>query len=198
MARPCRVLMSRLLRPCLSYDSTDADGSYSLTVLAGTYQVEVSKTGYASPASQIVTVPPSQSSINFTFPQRYTISGAVRDFDNTPMQVCSCSKPTLAPLRFYDTRCQWPLLACRHHRHVPGQVSKTSYPSPAQQTVTVPPNQSKVYFVFPRRYTIRGVVRDYDGTPLAGVTCAASRSASRRAPMPAGATRCSCPPASTA
>ena len=95
MAPPYRMPMFRRISgPVSAYGSTDASGRYALTVIAGTYQVEASKTDYPGPPPQAVTVPPSLTNVDFTFPQRYTISGTVKDYDGTPVQVL-----TFAPLQ---------------------------------------------------------------------------------------------------
>ena len=64
---------------------TDARGMYTLTVSADTYRVSVSKPGYPPPSEQMVTVPPDRTDVNFTFPQRYTIGGTIRDYNHTPL-----------------------------------------------------------------------------------------------------------------
>jgi hypothetical protein len=53
--------------PVSDSDYTDATGIYTLTVISGTYAIEVSKSGYFPPPEQTVTVPPSQTGVDFVF-----------------------------------------------------------------------------------------------------------------------------------
>ena len=154
--------------PVSASGSTDANGLYSLTVIAGTYEIEASKTDYPSPPRQTVTVPPSQTNVDFTFPQRFTITGTVRDYDGTPVQSAQV-RTYSGPISAYDSTDadgSYTLNVIAGTYQV--EASKTGYPSPSRQTVTVPPSRANLDFGFPRRYAVTGVVRDYDGTPLAG------------------------------
>ena len=56
--------------PIYDSDSTGADGTYTLTVIAGAYRIEVSKSDYPAPPPQTVTVPPSRADVDFTFLER--------------------------------------------------------------------------------------------------------------------------------
>ena len=166
--------------PVSAYDSTDANGGYSLTVVAGTYQIEASKTGYAGPPQQTVTVPPSQPNVDFTFPQRYTISGSCATTTARPCkdaQVRTYSGPTSAS-DSTDANGSYSLTVVAGTYQV--EVSKTGYPSPPQQTVTVPPSRANLDFAFPRRYAVTGVVLDHQQHAVGG------RNSAQRATRPPG------------
>ncbi len=153
--------------PVSDYDYTDAGGVYTLTVSAGTYTIRVSKGDLPSPPGQTVTVPPDQV-VDFTFPQRFTISGTVRDYDDTPMEGAwvSISGGPVSDSDHTDASGVYTLTVTAGTYTV--RASKSGLPGPPGQTVTVPPDQV-VDFTFPQRLTISGTVRDYDGTPIDGV-----------------------------
>ena len=151
--------------PVSAYARTDATGAYALTVLAGTYHVSVDKSGFPDLPEQTITVPPNQT-VNFTFPQRYTISGKVLDWDGTPIVDASVSTKYGDPVSAYartDATGAYALTVLAGTYHV--SVDKSGYPDLPEQTITVPPNQT-VNFTFPQRYTISGKVLDWDGTPI--------------------------------
>lgn len=155
--------------PVQAYDSTDANGTYELVVTAGAYHVSIYKSGLPSLPDQMVTVPPSQT-VNFTYPQRFTISGKVLDWDGTPIQGASISTDYNDPVQAYDStdaNGAYELAVTAGAYHV--GIYKSGLPSLPDQVVTVPPNQT-VNFTYPRRYTIRGTVRNYDGAAVQGAT----------------------------
>ena len=147
-------------------DWTDASGYYSLTVTAGTYHVNAGKYGLPNPPEQTVTVPPNQV-VDFAFPQRYTIRGTVRDHDGTPVQDARVTTEWGDPV--YDSD-QTDATGAYTLTVIAGTytigASKDGYPDPGDQEVTVPPDASGVDFAFPQQYTIRGTVRDHDGSPV--------------------------------
>jgi protocatechuate 3,4-dioxygenase beta subunit len=146
---------------------TNANGVYTVTVISGTYEVRVVKADYPAPPARTVSVPPSRTEQDFFFPQRYAISGAVHDFDGEPLADVLITSQPGGYSTFSEPDGSYAL------RVLTGTYSLSAflqgYPAPAAQSVTVPPDRSGVDFTFPRRYTIRGTVRDYDGTPLAGL-----------------------------
>ncbi len=151
--------------PTYTWAYTDASGNYALTVNAGTYHILPEKYGLPGPPKQTVTVPPNQTA-NFIFPQRYTISGKVLDWNGTPFENANVSTNWDDPYRAYawtDATGAYTLIVSAGTYHV--SVSKSGLPSLPEQTATVPPNQV-LNFTYPRRYTISGKVRDWDGTPL--------------------------------
>lgn len=143
---------------------TNANGVYTVTVIFGAYELRVVKADYPAPPARTVSVPPNRTEQDFFFPQRYAISGAVHDFDGEPLaDVLITSQPggysTFSePDGSYALR----LLSGAYRL----SVFLQGYPPPAAQGVTVPPERSGVDFSFPRRYAIRGVVRDSAGNPL--------------------------------
>lgn len=155
--------------PIYAWDYTDASGNYTLNVNAGTYHISAEKYGWPGPAKQTITVPPNQT-LDFTFPQRYTISGKVLDWDGTPLENATVSTTWDDPYQAYaqtDATGAYTLVVRAGTYHV--SVSKYPLPSLPEQTVTVPPSQV-LNFNYPRRYTISGTVRDYDGTPIENAT----------------------------
>lgn len=155
--------------PVQAYDSTDATGAYELVVTAGVYHVEIYTSGLPSLPDQTATVPPNQT-VNFTYPQRFTISGKVLDWDGTPIAGASISTDYKDPVNAYDTTDAtgaYELVVTAGVYHV--GIYKSGMPNLPDQTITVPPNQT-VNFTYPRRYTIRGTVRNYDGAPVQGAT----------------------------
>jgi protocatechuate 3,4-dioxygenase beta subunit len=155
--------------PVSASAQTDATGAYALTVLAGTYHVSVYKSGLPNLPEQTVTVPPNQV-VNFTYPARYTISGKVLDWDGMPIAGASVSTKYSDPVSASaqtDATGAYALTVLAGTYHV--SVYKSGLPNLPEQTVTVPPNQV-VNFSYPRRYTIRGTVRNYDNTPVKDVS----------------------------
>lgn len=77
--------------PAYVYASTNVSGVYTLTIpTAGVYHIRANR--YATglnPTGQVVTVPPSQINVDFTFPQRFTARGTVRDHTGAPVQNAS-------------------------------------------------------------------------------------------------------------
>jgi len=162
--------------PIFVYGSTDATGSYSLTVVAGAYQVEVSKTGYGSSASQTVAVPPSQSSVNFTFAQRYAVTGFVRDYRGLPLVAAKVSAAGIETTTGTSGSYALQLpdgLYCLN-------ATGGNRPSPFPLAVLAPPGGSGLDFTFPEYFTITGVVRDYDGTLLSDISIRTSSGLSAR------------------
>jgi len=149
---------------------TDGNGLYTLTVLAGSYTVQASKNGYGMAPPRVVIVPPSRGSIDFTFPPRYTIRGTVRDYDGSPMAGIWVSTTSGDPAYDADVtnaNGTYTLTVIPGTYHVRAAFYYDSL-DPPMQTVIVPPNRTGVDFVFPRRYTIQGSVRDARGTAVSG------------------------------
>ncbi|MCX6030252.1 MAG: carboxypeptidase-like regulatory domain-containing protein [Chloroflexi bacterium] len=150
-------------------DTTGADGLYSLTVVSGTYTLAASKSGYASPPRQQVTVPPSRADVDFTFVQHYTVTGTVRDYDGKLLSWVTVRSSPLDIQVNTDSNGRYTI-------RLPGGLyclsveNSSDRPAPPQQPVFVPPSQADVDFTYPQRYTIRGTVRDADGTPMQGVS----------------------------
>ena len=61
--------------PMYASAQTDTSGAYTLTVTAGTFTIDASKTGFPDAEDRLVTVPPDATGVDFTFPQPYPISG---------------------------------------------------------------------------------------------------------------------------
>jgi protocatechuate 3,4-dioxygenase beta subunit len=165
-----------------SYDSdnTGAEGTYRLTVLAGSYSVRVTGSRRIGPAERAVTVPPDQTALDFTFARAYTVSGTARDVTGAPVSgvyvyLCPseggyCTNDTTNDSGLYS------LLAPAGAWWV--SAYKSGLPEPPGQEVTLPPAQTGVDFLFPvpaaEPYTIAGAVHDPDGNPLVGQRVRAS------------------------
>ena len=155
--------------PMYASDWTDANGAYSLALNAGTYHIKAEKYGWPASPAQTITVPPAQT-VNFTLPQRYTISGKALDWDGSPILGASISTDYNDPVQAYastDATGAYTLIVTAGAYHV--GIYKSGLPDLPDQTVTVPPNQT-VNFTYPRRYTIRGTVRNYDGAAVQGAS----------------------------
>ncbi|PKO22308.1 MAG: hypothetical protein CVU38_10085 [Chloroflexi bacterium HGW-Chloroflexi-1] len=151
--------------------NTDASGVYTLTVIAGRYTVNPRIPGVIKQPEQTVTVPPNAEGIDFTAPQRYAISGVVRDYDGAPLSdaivtIVVGSEYALTAGRS-DVAGAYSVTAVAGAYSV--SAAKTGWPPPPKQEVTLPPAARGVDFTFPTRYTIRGTVRDWDGAALPGV-----------------------------
>jgi len=151
---------------------TDATGAYTLNLSSGTYSVSIFKSGYPALPPRTVSVPPSLSGVDFTYPQRFTISGTVRDFDGTTVAEAAVTANPGGYSTLTDAQGAYSLSVVAGTYQV--RVSKTGYQIPPEQTVVVPPSRSNVDFVFPERLILGGTVRDYDGTPLEGALLRAS------------------------
>ncbi len=72
---------------------TNAAGNYLLRLEAGNYCVSVhSGQRPVCPPPQTVRVPPGRSAVDFAYPRDYEVSGAVLDFDATPLTMAN--RPT--------------------------------------------------------------------------------------------------------
>ena len=152
--------------PMMTSGTTNASGVYSLQVTAGTYTV-LARQGNLTTSTRTVTVPPDQSGVDLTFPQLYTVSGTVRDYDGTALAGVSLSSQPAGAYAQTDTNGHYEMQLPSGIHCV--SASKYPRPAPAAQAVTVPPSQTTVNFVFPRYYTISGTVRGSDGTALGSV-----------------------------
>ena len=159
--------------PVSTGDQTDATGTYTLTVSAGIYHVGVYKSDLPSLPDQTVTVPPSQV-VDFAYSQRFTISGKVLDWDHTPIADAYVSTDYRDPVSTSDqtdATGAYTLTVTAGTYHV--SVYKSNLPSLLDQVVTVPPNRL-VDFTYPRRYTVRGTVRNYDGAGVKSASVSTS------------------------
>ena len=73
---------------------TDTNGAYQIKGRTRHVSVDASKSGYAAPPEQLVTVPPDRTDVNFTFPVGYTVRGYVRDGGGRPLANASVSLKT--------------------------------------------------------------------------------------------------------
>lgn len=151
---------------------TDAVGAYTLTVPMGRYTISPRIPGVINEPKQSVVVPPAASGIDFTAPQRYAIRGVVRDFDNSPMS--DVRVEALVGVQggwiaagYTDVTGAYTLTLGAGVYII--RVAKQGLPSPVDQNVTISSGVTGLDFMFPERYTISGVVRDWDGVSLAGI-----------------------------
>lgn len=150
--------------------TTGADGVYSLTVVSGTYTLKASKSGFASPPTQQVAVPPSRGGVDFTFVQHYTVTGTVRDYDGKALPYVTVRSSPL----YIEARTDYP--NGRYTIRLPEGLyclsvdNSSDRPAPPQQPIFVPPSQVNVDFTYPQRYTIRGTVREANGAPMSDVS----------------------------
>lgn len=162
--------------PISAYGSTDDDGRYRLTVIAGAYHLAATAPGLIRPVTRTLAVPPAATAIDFNLPERYQVSGTVRDWEGAPL--ADASVTAVVGQKYYDVASSLTDAAGVYTLTVAAATynifaSKEGYLSPSPQEITVPPARSDVDLTFLRPYTIRGTVRDQDGTPMADVTMSA-------------------------
>ncbi len=150
---------------------TDAAGAYTLTLVPGDYSIRATQQGLPPPPDQDVTVPPDVTGLDFTFPQRYTISGIVRDWDGTPL--AGVDVYTSGSGFYYHTyaKTNWAgvyTLTVKAGAYRVWSYNYRGLPNPEPITVTVPPSISGADITLPQRYTISGMVRKSDGSPVSG------------------------------
>ena len=156
--------------PVFASTRTDKNGVYTLTVTAGTYHLLVREHfNELDPPEQVVTVPPDRSDIDFTFPERFIIRGVVKEHDGTPVADTwvrtDFGDPLSLSVRTNNTGLySMTVIAGTYHLRVREYRNELD---PPEQMVTVPPDQSNIDFIFPERFVILGVVKEYDGTPVA-------------------------------
>src|SRR5205823_6656944 len=129
------------------YVFTDASGHYTIPGSADTYRLHAGKNNYPSPPDQTVTVPPNLTGVDFTFPQRYLITGTVRDYAGVPLtnvNVYFFGNNGYSGSLFTDASGRYTINASAGSYRI--SVSKTPYQAPPDRTVTVPPAQSNIDF----------------------------------------------------
>src|SRR5690606_4470104 len=79
---------------------TDEQGNYTLMITTpGVYHIQVSHFyNKLDPPAQTVTLPPSQTGIDFTFPPYHTIRGMVKDADGLPVEGATVATDLTDPL----------------------------------------------------------------------------------------------------
>ncbi len=163
--------------------TTDDSGEYTISaLLAGTYEVTPSKTGWVfSPESQNATVDAdtgSQTGVDFTAypppppPQAYSISGTVLDSAGQPLPAVTVSTGDFSATTDSEGTYSITELAEGTYTVI---ASKDEYTfDPENQSVTVGPDEDGIDFTGTViTYAISGTVRDSADQPLADVTVAA-------------------------
>jgi protocatechuate 3,4-dioxygenase beta subunit len=150
---------------------TNVSGVYTLTIpTAGVYHIRANR--YATglnPAEQVVTVPPGQTNVDFTFPQRFTVRGTVRDHTGAPVQNASVRTASTDPVSTNaatDTAGAYTLTVKTGTYAV--TIYKDGMIAPPARQAAVSDNLDMVDFAFLQPYTVSGVVRDDAGTPIEG------------------------------
>ncbi|NJM41957.1 MAG: carboxypeptidase regulatory-like domain-containing protein [Anaerolineae bacterium] len=127
--------------------STDANGLFTFTLSADTYELSTSKSGYPAPVRQTITLPPDRINVVFTYPQRYTITGFVRDALGAPIAdalVAGFGTDLFSTSERTDVIGAYTLTVKADTYSV--TASKSGFPSPQGQSVSVPPSRSEVNF----------------------------------------------------
>lgn len=154
-----------------------AGGAYSLSVPAGTYDLQASKSGYRAGPVRSTTVPPDKTEFDLSLGTRtetfYTISGTVRDSTGSLLagaQVIALPLQAGQPITAQTAANGSYSLSVPAGSYGVG-ASKAGYQPATPLSVSVPPNQSGADFTLtllqPTTYTIGGAVRDSGGTPIA-------------------------------
>ena len=151
---------------------TDTTGHYAFLAPAGTYRITVSVAGQPSPAPRTVTVPPAQSAVDFALPAGYHVFGVVRTGAGLPVndakvQATDSSGAVVATVETLACGAYDLVLAAGTYTL---SASASGYASPAAQSVTVPPAWTGINFTLGDLAVVSGVVRDYAGSPIAGVS----------------------------
>lgn len=152
---------------------TNGSGVYTLTIpTAGVYHVSATRyINGLNPTEQVVTVPPSQSGVDFTFPQRFTVRGAVRDHTGAPAPSASVQTGSTDPVwtsAVTDATGAYTLTVKTGTYTM--TVSGQGRIAPPARQVAVSGNLDMVDFAFLQPYTIGGMVRDDAGAPVPGAT----------------------------
>ena len=164
--------------PFYAYAYTEDTGCYTLTVLAGVYRLSLLAPGLTRSLTATLTVPPDALAIDFTLPERYQVSGTVRDWHGASVagarvSVTSGGKEYAVASSLTDSAGAYTLTLGAATYNL--GVYKQGHLSPLGQEITVPPARSGVDLTFLQPYTIRGTVRDTDGTAVEGVSVSARR-----------------------
>ena len=152
------------------YAQTDANGHYEMQLPSGIHCVSASKYPRPAPAAQAVTVPPSQTTVDFVFPRYYTISGTVRGSDGTALgtvEVRATGPSTAYDYTGSDGSYELTVLTAGTYVVSAQQSDRLERVS---ATVTVPPNRPGTNLTFPQAVAIGGTVRNSSGTALSYAT----------------------------
>ena len=156
-------------QPSGAYAQTDTNGHYEMHLPSGIHCVSASKYPRPAPAAQAVTVPPSQTTVDFVFPRYYTISGTVRGSDGTALG--SVEVRAVGPSTGYDytgSDGSYELTVLTAGTYVV-TAQQNGRLEQATATVTVPPNRPGTDLTFPQAYAIAGTVRDTNGVAMSSV-----------------------------
>jgi hypothetical protein len=163
--------------PQSAYANTDSQGNYTITVdIPGIYNIHVSRFyNSLDPAPRAVSVPPSQTAVNFTFAPYDTIRGTVVDPAGQPIAWATVTSQLLDTLyisTLTDENGAYTLAVTPGIYHL--TAIATGLVSPPVQRVVVPPSHIEVNFALLTPYTIQGTVRTFDGQPLSGANLVTS------------------------
>lgn len=157
-----------------AFAMTDGSGTYTLTVLPGTYEVRVYKTGYPTPPYQ--DAQGGDSGVDFTVPEGFHIRGRV-------WRTAPEGGTLILPYASVSAQNTAECASDRHNRSTSTDangyytltvgagtysVSASDWPniSPPAQSVTVgPAGQDDVNFEMSPRYVVTGTVRYPNGQP---------------------------------
>ncbi len=156
--------------------STDATGTYTLTVQAGVYEVRAVKDVPFPP--RLITVTADITDVNFTYPITYQVRGLVKDEHGQPISTGSVfylvqglyPGNTYVQKRpiYYDGSFQFDLPAGTYEIEVDvcGYVRE-------RRTVTGPPDVSLSFTLVPLSQKIQGRVTTLDGAPACAIPISA-------------------------
>jgi protocatechuate 3,4-dioxygenase beta subunit len=153
--------------------STDESGAYTIAVRPGNYSVNVYNDRLPALADQTISVPP-EASIDFTFPQLYSLSGRVTDAKGKPlqyvlMQVTSSEFNGIYTSSLSDSDGWYSLIVAAGAYTV--TAFHEGFAAPPAQMATIPPERTEINFVLspvsPPDQLIRGRVLDETGQPAA-------------------------------
>ena len=158
--------------------ATTADGAYTLTVPSGVYHVTASSDGYVPAPPELARAlatnlqAPDAVEVNFTLtPLANSIRGTVRDSLGRPLENASVYASACGLTYGTDTDVSGAYTLTVSANTFSVSASKSGYTSPPAQSVSVPPDASRVDFALTARvtYTITGRVTDPQGNAVMDV-----------------------------
>jgi hypothetical protein len=156
-----------------AYATTDGGGTYTLTVLPGTYEVWVQETGYPTPPYQ--DAQGGDSGVDFAMPEGFHIRGQV--WSTTPeggtlilpsayvsaQNTAECASDRHDAYAYADTNGYYTLTVGTGTYAV--SAYRPGYTEPPAQSVTVEPDRDNVNFELSPLQVVTGTVRYLNGQP---------------------------------
>jgi protocatechuate 3,4-dioxygenase beta subunit len=157
-----------------AYATTDGSGTYTLTVLPGTYEVQAYKTGYPTPPYR--DAQGGDSGVDFTMPEGFHIRGQV-------WSIAPAGGTLVLPNAYVSAENTTECASSRHDASTYADANgyytltvdagtyavsayRSTYTEPPAQSVTVGPDRDDVNFELSPLHRITGTVRYPNGQPV--------------------------------